>query len=215
MGEDQVDDSLLLAWLTARSIARGLPAPVADHGGFRVDTKSEAEVRRWLFSRAGTGLAALARSIDAPRHPIKLCGDGDTLLAALPEGWQLHAQNWFMRSSGTPVALPDLGDYRIETTSGEAVTEVRIMAASGDLAASGYAAETDDAFVYDRIVTMPEHRRKGLGTMLMAVLGHAKRCPETPELLVATDDGRALYTRLGWQTLSSYSTASIPGRLDQ
>ena len=32
------DPTLVRGWLAARSLARGLPAPVADHGGWRVDT---------------------------------------------------------------------------------------------------------------------------------------------------------------------------------
>lgn len=77
------------------------------------------------------------------------------------------------------------------------------------LAASGYGVETDDAFVYDRIVTSEEHRRKGLGHAVMAALQKLKISPTVPELLVATEQGRALYASLGWQVISPYSTASI------
>jgi hypothetical protein len=43
----------------------------------------------------------------------------------------------------------------------------------------------------------------------MTTLLAAKQHSSSPELLVATDDGRALYSTLGWETISPYSTASI------
>jgi len=43
----------------------------------------------------------------------------------------------------------------------------------------------------------------------MTTLHAAKQHPSSPELLVATEDERALYSMLGWETISPYSTASI------
>lgn len=51
------------AWLAGRSIARGLPLPVAVHGGMRVDTASPEEACRYVFAGPEPGLAALASSI--------------------------------------------------------------------------------------------------------------------------------------------------------
>src|SRR5436305_1649172 len=53
-------DPALFAWLAARSIARGVPLPVASHGGYRVDTRSDTETARWVFAHAGPGLESLA-----------------------------------------------------------------------------------------------------------------------------------------------------------
>ncbi|WP_242443674.1 GNAT family N-acetyltransferase [Sphingobium sp. LB126] len=89
------------------------------------------------------------------------------------------------------------------------VLEARIFFETGALAASGYAVETGDICIYDRIVTEPDHRRKGLGHALMRALHDARRHVGGMELLVATQDGQALYSTLGWETISPYSTASI------
>jgi GNAT superfamily N-acetyltransferase len=204
-----VDPTVVKAWLSARSIARGLPLPVPDHGAFRVDTRSEAEVARWVFARAGPGLETLARSVREPRHLLKLCGTEEELLAVLPAGWTLHPPAYFMRATGAPAPrrLPD--GYRVEARRVGMVSEARIVSETGALAASGYAAETQDVFIYDRIVTDPAHRRKGLGHVLMQTLHAARQRSGNPELLVATEDGRALYSTLGWETISPYSTASI------
>lgn len=209
MSEPGLDPLLVNAWLTARSIARGLPMPVPDHGGFRVDTQSDAEVRRWVFPKTGPGLERLGRSITQPRHLLKLCGRADELLAGLPTGWAIHAPGYFMQARRAPEERQLHKGYRIETKCIGMVAEVRILSDSGALAASGYAAETPDVFIYDRIVTAPEHRRKGLGQTVMATLRAAKRRAATIELLVATEEGRALYSTLGWKTISAFSTASL------
>lgn len=209
MSNRGVDPLLLNAWLSARSLARGLPSPVPEYGGFRVDTNSDAEVARWVFPEIGPGLEELAHSINEPRYFLKLCGSADELQAVLPIGWVLHAPSYFMQASDEPAGRHLVEGYMIETKRAGMVSEARIYSETGALAASGYAAETQEVFIYDRIVTEPLHRRKGLGLAIMTTLHAAKQHPSVPELLVATKDGRALYSTLGWETISPYSTASI------
>ncbi len=200
----------IAAWLAARSVARGLPAPIADCGGYRVDVNSAEEIQRWVFSSVSEDLAALARSISRPAYLVKACALPEELRAALPEGWRIHAPGYFMAgpdlAHARPVCPPS---YEVETRRMGAVTEVRILSASGDLAASGYAAETEHVFIYDRIITAPEYQRRGLGRLVMATLREAKQAASSPERLVATEEGRALYESLGWRTLSAFSTGSF------
>ena len=210
MSHQGVDPLILRAWLAARSIARGLPSPVADMGGFRVDTGIDTEVKRWVFPKMNAGLKELARGISEPRYFLKLCGDADELRSALPLGWTIHAPGYFMRADGIFPERPLADGYRIEVRRAGAVIEVRVLSDVGALAASGYAAETPEVFIYDRIVTDAAHRRRGLGHAVMATLRSARRSVANPELLVATQDGKELYTALGWKTISPYSTASIP-----
>ncbi|VWX48341.1 GNAT family N-acetyltransferase [Novosphingobium sp. 9U] len=209
MSNQTVEPLMLNAWLSARSIARGLPLPVPEYGGFRVDTKSEAEVARWVFAKVGLGIEKLARSISDPRYLLKLCGSRDELHAVLPTGWELHAPAYFMQATSKPAARRLAEGYKIEAKHVGMIVEVRIFSETGALAAGGYAVETQDVFIYDRILTAPDHRRKGLGHVLMLTLHTARQRSSSPELLVATEDGRALYLALGWKTTSPYSTASF------
>jgi len=209
MSNRRVDPLLLNAWLSARSIARGLPLPVPEYGGLRVETNADVEVARWVFWETGPGLEELARSIKEPRYFLKLCGAADELQAALPVGWVLHSPSYFMQASGEPIRRHLTEGYRIEAEHVGMVSEARVYSKAGALAASGYAVETREVFIYDRIVTDPQHRRKGLGHAIMTTLHAAKQHPSNPELLVATEDGRALYSTLGWEPISPYSTASI------
>lgn len=206
-----VDREMLRAWLAARSIARGLPQPVPDHGGFRVDTNSEKEARRWVFAEVSDGLGRLARSIGGPGNLLKLSGAPHELRSILPARWSVEQTGYFMEGpneTAEPPALP--AGYRIDLIRSGAVTKVEIRSKSGSLAASGYGAETADAFVYDRIETDPEHRRRGLARAVMAALGTCRRSSSARQLLVATPEGEKLYSQLGWVSLSPYSTAQIP-----
>ena len=81
---------------------------------------------------------------------------------------------------------------------------------TAQLAAGGYAAETPEAFVYDRIETDPDLRRRGLGRAVVAALGGCRRSPAARQLLIATVEGEELYSNVGWRRLSSYSTAHLP-----
>lgn len=204
-----VDPDILYAWLCGRSLARGVPQPVADHGGFRVDTGTEAEISRWVFPTIGPGLVALARAVRDPRYLLKLCGDVDDLGAILPGGWHIEGANFFMQGSGARFAAVPVPGCTVEVRRSGPVIAARILADDGRLAASGYAGETPDALVYDRIVTAPAYRRQGLGRAVMAALQDARRYPDARELLVATDAGRRLYEHLGWRTISAYSTATV------
>lgn len=206
----KVDPEVAHAWLTARSLARGLPEPVADRGGFRVDTNSENEVCRWLFAGLDQGLRELGSSIREPRYLLKLCGTTGELARALPPNWIVEGRNWLMEldTSAAPLQAISSG-YRLEIHRDGPVTTVEIRTDSGELAASGHAAETVDAFVYDRILTEIGHRRRGLGRAVVAALESCRHSQSAKQLLVATTEGEKLYSSLGWRILSPYSTAYL------
>ncbi|QSX75856.1 hypothetical protein HIV01_004865 [Lysobacter arenosi] len=211
MARPHVDPKLVFAWQAAHSIARGSPPPVHDRGGYRVDTHSETEVKRWVFPALSDGLRAVAREVTAPRHYLKLCGSNEELRSALPDQWEVQPANYFMlAAAATSDAKPLPDGYRLELHQTGSVTRARIIAPDGGLAASGCAAETADVFIYDRIETAQDHRRKGLGAAVMAALGAARRSLASTQLLVATEDGRGLYANLGWTAVAPFATATIP-----
>jgi len=211
MIHSHVDPKLIFAWQSGHSLARGSPLPVHDRGGFRVDTQSEKEVKRWVFPRLCEGLRAIAHDIDAPRHYLTLCGSNEELRGALPPRWELQPINYFMMAPAAAHATKSLPDgYRIELRKDGRVSRASVIAPNGDLAASGCAAETSDVFVYDRIETAPDHRRKGLGIGVMNALGESRTSALIPQVLVATEDGRNLYENLGWVVLAPIAAAVIP-----
>ena len=52
--------------------------------------------------------------------------------------------------------------------------------------------------------------RFGIRRVVMAALREMRTDRTATELLVATDDGRALYATLGWTVISPFVTAEIP-----
>jgi GNAT superfamily N-acetyltransferase len=204
-----IDVGLIPAWLHARSLARGLSLPVADHGGWRVDTGSPVETRRHIFTAPCPGLRNLGAAIDAPRVFIKLAGSPEALLAELPPRWRIDTVSSVMAGPGARRAVTPPDAYRLEVEAGEIVAVVRVFASNHTLAAGGRAARHDGVFIYDQIVTAADHRRRGLGRAMMAALGEHRRVGER-EVLTATTDGRALHAALGWTVVSPWSTAVIP-----
>lgn len=206
-----VDDGLMRGWLAARSLSRGLPAPVDDHGGWRVDSAQPEEARRYLFTQVLPGIGQLGRTIDSPYIAIKLCGSGQRLLEQLPDRWRIVSDPMtrvMTRSGAAPVhELPS--GFTLEIDQRGSVTHARILD-GGTLAASGYAAELDGVLIYDRIRTQEGYCRRGLGRALMTALGKMRRSSRSREVLTATPMGRDLYLQLGWRDYSGYCTAMIP-----
>lgn len=176
-----------------------------------MDTHSEKEVKRWVFPQLCDGLCGIARDITAPRHYLKLCGSDEELRSALPARWEVQPANYFMMATAAAVDTKPLPDgYRMEVERAGPVARASVIGPQGDLAATGCAAETPDVFIYDRIETSQDHRRKGLGVAVMVALGAARKSRVSPQLLVATEDGRGLYVNLGWTVLAPFAAATIP-----
>lgn len=199
------------AWLAGRSLSRGLPPPEPDRGGLRVDTGAESETCRWVFSAPGSAISDLIRTIDEPGYLVKLPAPSATLAALLTGRWRIETENWMMVAPALARSAPELPPgYRFAVREGGGVSHVRIIGPDGLLAATGYAAEVPGAFVYDRIITVAAHRRRGLGRALMARLALQRRDPANVDILTATADGRSLYEAIGWTVYAPWATASVP-----
>jgi GNAT superfamily N-acetyltransferase len=205
-----VDADLLAGWLSARSIARGLPQPVPEHGGLRVDTGLPNEHRRYVFAGPAQGIRDLAESIDAPHIFIKMCGPDQQLLSLVPHRWQLQPGAYLMTIDGWRSPVPSLPvGYRLQVLIESRTTIARIFTEDGLLVASGHAVEYGGVFVFDRIATEPAHQHQGLGAAVMAALGGSQQSKAAQRVLVATEAGRSLYSTLGWKVRSHYSTVTI------
>ena len=139
---------MLENWLAGRSLARGLPPPVPDRGGLRVDTNSSEEVCRWIFLGVGPELVQLAEEVSSPGYLLKVFTSSADLRAALPASWQVEATGYFMTATSHWESSMMPSGYKLEVEQVAAVTRVEIRSLDGELAASGYAAETAEAFVY-------------------------------------------------------------------
>jgi predicted GNAT family acetyltransferase len=107
----------------------------------------------------------------------------------------------------TALESPYVCDVR---TEGSVIT-VSIHDDAGELAACGQVGLAGTDAVADRIETMPEHRRRGLGSAVMSALtAEALRQGARTGLLIASADGQHLYSALGWERLADAVIAQSP-----
>lgn len=96
------------------------------------------------------------------------------------------------------IQAPSREDFATEIThpGGHSVVNVT---KDGKSAASGQAGIQNGVAVFDRIVTQPEMRRKGLGTLVMnSLIADVVGRGANSGILLASRDGEYLYERMGW-----------------
>lgn len=126
----------------------------------------------------------------------------------------LHRSEWLMTADlpRHPCRAAETPDgYACDIRSeGDAIT-VSIHDRTGDLAARGQIGLAGTDAVPDRIETMPAHRRRGLGRIVMGRLtAEAVARGARTGLLIASADGQQLYSRLGWKRLADVVIAQPP-----
>jgi GNAT superfamily N-acetyltransferase len=200
---------LVMAWGRGRAVSRVTPQPVPVEGGFEVPVgPPSAEIRRVLHTYTAESLAAAALEWSEPDRQIMIAGPAELLRASVPSTWTMDDAGHLMTVGFAPTgyAVPD--GYRLAVETDGALTVARAFHFNGDLAASARLGRTGETGVFDKVVTAPAHRRRGLGSTLMRALsGHAFALGMRRGLLVGSDDGRALYEHLGWTYVSDFPGA--------
>lgn len=147
---------------------------------------------------------------------LKVFAEPSTVTPWLGEGWWVDPEPGCLMSAPlrpyeTPAGTPD--GYRLRTWSRGGVTRVMVAAPDGSWAARGQIAPTGATAVVDQIETSPDHRRRGLGTLVMRTLTHAA-LEQGAEVgvLGGTPEGRALYESLGWRVVAPLTSAKFTGR---
>lgn len=122
-------------------------------------------------------------------------------------GLTLKAPETFMRRSLADHPMPAAPKgYEVTVDRGD-VIKVSVHR-EGALAASGLVAVVGTDAVPQMIVTKPEHQRRGLGSVVMGTLvREALADGADTGLLLASEDGRHLYTHLGWEVVADVVNA--------
>ncbi|MFF0264338.1 GNAT family N-acetyltransferase [Kribbella sp. NPDC004536] len=192
---------MLDAWVHGWTISRNTAPPVRLPTGYRVDVGLPGHAVRYVLH---TYDAELVDGLAGPDTWLKIRGQ-----AALDARWEVQPREYLMTTvlSTAQAAVPP--SYELKLSRRGAVIDATVTAADGSVAARGTAALTGEAAVFDQIETSPQHRRRGLGRGIMDALASAAQyAGATTGVLVATEDGRALYTALGWR-LSAPMTAAV------
>jgi ribosomal protein S18 acetylase RimI-like enzyme len=119
-----------------------------------------------------------------------------------------------MDFEGKDVEEPWLNDDELKLTTDleNHSATVTVSRVDGALAARGHVAVTRGYAVFDRIVTEPAFRRRGLGSFVMRALTAAMSEHYLEQgLLIASTDGQHLYHHLGWSDVSGVLMLANPG----
>ncbi|MET7423123.1 GNAT family N-acetyltransferase [Dactylosporangium sp. NPDC005555] len=107
---------------------------------------------------------------------------------------------------------PPAAGYTLRTRAQDAVVTATVHDAAGTTGAHGTIGLAGPDAVADRIETMSAHRRRGLGSTVMGALAAAAvSAGATRGILVASEEGRHLYTKLGWRPAATVLIAATPG----
>lgn len=208
----EVDRALIERWLTGWSLSRGVPLPSELEGGLVLEVGKPEQLRRHVFVDAGPALQACADRIRDPFIFLKAAVEPQVLREALPARWHIESPGYLMQGPAqapNAVAMPQGYQAVFGTQHGAHV--VRVIHDNQELAASGRIVLHGRTAIFDQIETAESHRRRGLGSVVMQSLDSlAIQAGANERLLVATEDGRALYTRLGWSVIAPWSTAALP-----
>lgn len=200
---------LVMAWGRGRAVSRLTAPPVPVPGGFEVAVgRPSREVRQVFHTYTAESLAAAAERCSAPGRQIMIAGPHDLLRDSVPATWTMDPAGHLMAVAFAPTRCRVPDEYLLSIETEGALTVARMRYVTGDLAASARLGRDGEFGVFDKVVTDPAHRRRGLGATLMRALsGHAVSLGMRWGLLVGSDEGRMLYEHLGWTFVADFPGA--------
>ncbi|SDD74293.1 GNAT family N-acetyltransferase [Glycomyces harbinensis] len=200
---------LVMAWGRGRAVSRVTPQPVPVPGGFAVPVGAPGtDLRQVFHTYTAASLAEAAERMAAPGHQIMIAGPTDDLRDAVPSTWTMDDAGHLMTTAFNPTAYAAPEGCRLNVETEGELTVARAFHFNGDLAASARLGRTGEIGVFDKVVTAPNHQRRGLGSTLMRALSTtAYHLGMRQGLLVGSDEGRALYEHLGWTYVSDFPGA--------
>lgn len=208
---------LTARWVAGWALSRGMAYESTAPGVWLVHVGSEVRTREYLLVRPAAD--EVERTLgEAGRHPgswLTVVGEPDPAGRALLEPVERLTRHEVLMRRALPsdeLALPDgLTIRESHPADGTGVVGFATITIDGETAAGGQAAIAGSDVVFDRISTVPEFRRRGLGRQLMEGLtSWSTRCGATTGILVASSDGRHLYAALGWNVAAPVATYAVP-----
>ncbi|WP_438860630.1 GNAT family N-acetyltransferase [Amycolatopsis solani] len=197
---------ILGAWASGWAVSRAVPAPVEEPDGHRLDVGLAGHRVRYLL-RSPSTVASRARTVAAPGTWLKTCGARASVLAGLTAEWEAGETEYLMTFEGPAPAAAVPPGYAVAVTGDGPAWDV-VVSSEGAPAARGRVAVASGVAVFDKIETEPEHRRRGLGRVVMHRLSTVAGARTSA--LLATEAGRGLYNSLGWRVVSELVPAHVP-----
>jgi GNAT superfamily N-acetyltransferase len=199
------------AWTKGWTLTRNKASPVGQPYGFKIDLGLPEHLERHVVVDYDAALLReLASGLRAPGTWLKVCAHPEKVIPLLHESWQVQPPEYLMAVALSDAPAVTHDGYQLSLSTSGAVTDAELRDMDGQLAARGRVAHSDGFATFDQIVTEPAHQRKGLGRVMMATLGNLAIAQEAGVgVLVATEQGRALYHAIGWTLVSPVTAAVI------
>ncbi|MER5479329.1 GNAT family N-acetyltransferase [Streptomyces sp. NPDC002734] len=199
-----MDAGLVRSWVEGWAVSRGAAPPVGEPWGFTVDVGLSGHVTRHVLSDADESLVRkLTETAVAPGTWVKIFLPSRVVAPWVGPGWRFGDDGFLMSAPLHATSPHEPDGYQVRTWARAGVTRILVLTRDGDLAARGQVAVPGPgrSAVIDQVETFPAHRRRGLGSLVMRLLGNAAvTAGASTAVLAATTEGRALYEALGWRT---------------
>ncbi|MFC4337781.1 GNAT family N-acetyltransferase [Salininema proteolyticum] len=204
--------NLVMEWGRGWSRSRRTERPTPVEGGFRIHVGDRGHRDRHIFhTYTLDSLRSWAERLDGPGQWIKVAGSQEEVREALPDHWRIDADGHYMTTRLVKSGHSLSPEYRMEVEESDHRLVAKVYDSADEEAASANLGLTGESAIFDRVSTSPAHRRRGLGTAVMAELAdRALALGVSRGILGATNDGRALYERLGWVAVAELSGAFVP-----
>ncbi|TQF07472.1 GNAT family N-acetyltransferase [Kitasatospora acidiphila] len=191
-------------WVDGWIVSRGASDPIEQPWGWTIDMGQATHVSRHVLpAPREADVRKIVADTSAPGTWLKLFAAEGTVRPWLGPGWQFDQVACLMTVPLAPERPEVPAGYTLTRWTRGGVTRVLVRTSEGHFAARGQVAATGRSAVVDQIETAPGHRRRGLGALVMRTLQDtAHAAGATTGVLVATPDGQALYSTLGWTTHS-------------
>ncbi|WP_433064633.1 GNAT family N-acetyltransferase [Dactylosporangium sp. CS-033363] len=210
---------LVTSWEQGWAASRDLPAALHVGGGLRVDSAQLGrDTEYFALDDDPAVLSDLAERVfaeprvtwlsvpttDPDRTALALTSAGLVLLRSSEQMMTIDLRT----HPGNAVPPP----YRLVLESGDACVSAAVFGPGDAWAARGYAGLAGRVAVADKILTGPDHRRRGLAAAVMGALtGAAVERGAEQGILVASEEGQRLYAMLGWTPAAQVLIAARPG----
>ncbi|MDD9375187.1 GNAT family N-acetyltransferase [Streptomyces sp. ZAF1911] len=199
---------LVRMWISGWVVSRGGSDPIDEPWGWTIDVGQPKHVARHVLPEPSEAdVRKIVAATSAPGTWLKLFAEEQAVLPWVGPGWRSDVAGFLMTCPLVPERTEVPAGYTLTRWTRGGVSRVLVRTREGHFAARGQiahggspvASPVGSHVVVDQIETAAEHRRKGLGGLVMRTLQNtAYESGARTGLLVGTPDGRALYSALGW-----------------
>jgi GNAT superfamily N-acetyltransferase len=191
---------LVRMWIDGWIVSRGGSDPIEEPWGWTIDVGQARHVSRHVLPEPSeTDVRSVMAATSVPGTWLKLFAEEESVLPWIGPGWRLDLPGFLMSCRLTAEQTEVPAGYTCTSWTRGGVTRVLVRTDGGHFAARGQIAHAGAHAVADQIETAAEHRRRGLGSLVMRTLqSTAYRAGASTGVLVGTPEGLALYSSLGW-----------------